>query len=175
MKFYKLVRNTHKWVSVLLSAAFINMAVTGFLLLVKKKYDWIQPPTREDAKGNAGDFINIQQLFEIVLNQGHEDFKSYADIDRIDFRPNKRVYKVQSKYNHSEIQVGAVTGAVLSEDQRLSDMLEDIHDGSFFGARVHDWFMPLMAFSLFFLSISGIYLWLQPRIRKRLKQHREKP
>jgi uncharacterized iron-regulated membrane protein len=174
MKLYKYVRNTHKWVSIIFSVAFINMSVTGLLLLVKKKYDWIQPPTQEDVKGDAEDFINIQQLFEIVLNQGHEDFKSYEDIDRIDFRSSKRVYKVQSKYNHSEIQVGAVTGAVLSEDQRLSDMLEDIHDGSFFGAVVHDWLMPLMAFSLFFLSISGIYLWLQPQIRKRFRPHREK-
>jgi uncharacterized iron-regulated membrane protein len=175
MKLYKLVRHTHKWIGIILSVAFINMAVTGFLLLAKKKYEWIQPPTREDAKGDTEDFINVQHLFEIVLNQGHEDFKSCEDIDRIDFRPNKRIYKVQSKYNHSEIQVGAVTGTVLSEDQRLSDMLEDIHDGSFIGAWIHDWFMPLMAFSLFFLTISGIYLWLQPLIRKRLKQHHEKP
>jgi uncharacterized iron-regulated membrane protein len=168
MKLYKSVRNTHKWISIILSVAFINTAVTGLLLLVKKKYDWIQPPTQEDARGNTEDFISVQHLFKIVLNQGHEDFESYEDIDRIDFRPNKRVYKVQSRYNHSEIQVGAVTGTVLSEDQRLSDMLEDIHDGSFFGAWVHDLFMPLMAFGLFFLTISGIYLWLQPRIRKRL-------
>ena len=167
MKFHKLVRNTHKWISIILSIAFINMTITGLLLLAKKNYEWIQPPTREDAQGNIEEFINVQHVFEIVLNQGHEDFKSYDDIDRIDFRPNKRVYKVQSVYNHSEIQIGAVTGAVLSDDKRISDMLEDIHDGSFFGDWFHDYFMLIIAFGLFFLTVSGIYLWLQPQIRKR--------
>ena len=80
MKFHKLVHNTHKWISIILSIAFINMAITGLLLLVKKNYEWLQPPTREDAKGNIEEFINVQDVFEIVLNQGDEDFKSYEDL-----------------------------------------------------------------------------------------------
>jgi uncharacterized iron-regulated membrane protein len=166
MKVYKLFWDTHKWVGIALSVVFFNMAVTGMLLLVKKKYDWIQPPTREGAAGSPEDFITNQQLFETVLSLGHEDFLSIEDIDRVDFRPGKRVHKVHSVHNYSEIQVDAVTGAVLNNEMRVSDMLEKIHDGSFFGTWVHDWFMPMAAFCLFFLTGSGLYLWAAPLIRK---------
>ena len=170
MKLYKLLWDTHKWVGIVLSIVFFNLAVTGLLLLVKKKYDWIQPTTQKGAEGNVADFITIEALFDVVLSAGHEDFQSSADIDRVDFRPDKRVHKVQSVHHNSELQIDAVTGRILSDKMRRSDLLEQIHDGSFFGDWAHDWLMPLVAAGLFFLSASGLYLWLQPKIRKKVKR-----
>jgi len=148
---------------------FFNMAVTGLLLLVKKKYDWIQPATQKGAEGEIAEYITVEELFNVVLGAGHEDFQSTEDIDRVDFRPGNRVHKVLSVHHNSELQIDAVTGKILSDKMRRSDLLEQIHDGSFFGAWAHDWLMPLVAAGLFFLSASGLYLWLQPAIRKKAK------
>ena len=169
MKLYKLFWDTHKWVGIILSIMFLNLAVTGLLLLVKKKYDWIQPATQQGAEGNVANYITIEELFDVALNAGHEDFQSTEDIDRVDFRPDKRVHKVISVHHNSELQIDAVTGQILSDKVRRSDLLEQIHDGYFFGDWAHDWFMPLVAVGLFFLSASGLYLWLQPTIRKKGK------
>ncbi len=167
MSLPKSMRTAHKWTGILFSIVFVNMAVTGALLLVKKTYAWIQPPTRHGSAGGIEDFISTQRLFASVLEQGHEDFQRLEDIDRVDFRPGNRVFKVRSRHNHAEIQVDAVTGAVLQTDHRLSDALESFHDGSYFGAWAHDMLMPVTAGVLFFLTSSGLYLWALSLIRKR--------
>ncbi|MFC1782417.1 PepSY domain-containing protein [Planctomycetota bacterium] len=167
MKYFKFFWKAHKWVGIVLSVVFINLAVTGILLLVKKKFEWIQPPTQQGAEGTLEDFITVEQLFDIVLSQGHPDFQSLDDIDRVDFRPDKRVHKVLSLHHHSEIQIDAVTGAVLNQDQRVSDLLEDLHDGSFWGEWAHTYLMPLTGLGLLFMSATGLYLWLNIYTRKK--------
>ena len=174
MKYFKFFWKAHKWVGIVLSIVFINLAVTGFLLLIKKKFDWIQPPTQQGAEGAPADFITTEQLFDIVLSQDHPDFQSLDDIDRVDFQPAKRIHKVRSIHHHSEIQVDAVTGAVLYDDQRLSDLLENMHDGSFLGEWAHAYLMPLTALALLFMSASGLYLWINTHLRKKRQLRKNK-
>ena len=116
----------------------------------------------------------LQELFDAVWAQNHPDFKSMSDIIRIDFQPQKRVFKVQSEHRHAEIQVCAVTGDVLGVAWRLSDLLEEIHDGSFLGDWFHDWVMPGVSVGLLFLAFSGWWLWLDPKVRKRLRGRRQR-
>lgn len=170
MKLSKLLRDTHKWVGVIGTVAFLNVAVTGFLLLQKKSQDWIQPPTRTGAEGGAEDLITLEELFRVVLAAGHEDFRTVEDIDRVDFRPGKRVHKVRSRHRYAEIQVDAVTGKILSTDWRPSDLLEDLHDGSFYGSWAHAWLLPVLSISLLFLLASGVWLWLDPILRRRRRR-----
>ena len=170
MRAYKFFWDAHKWTGIVLAVVILNLAGTGFLLLMKKDYDWIQPHTRTGADGGLESFITIQELFEVVLAQGHEDFQSLADIDRVDFRPGERIYKVRSRTHHAEIQVDAVTGEVLSVDWRPSDLIERIHDGSFYAEWLHDWFMPLVAVSLVFMVGSGLFIWLWPIYNKRRRR-----
>lgn len=167
---FKFFWTTHKWAGIILSIVFVSTAITGFMLLIKKKVDWIQPPTQKDEAGEIEDFISSQRLFEIVFEQNHQDFQSLDDIDRVDFRPGKRVFKVRSKHNLAEIQVGAVTGDVLSVSYRPSDLLENIHDGSFFGDWAHNWLMPATAIALLFMVFSGLWLWIHPILRKRRRR-----
>jgi uncharacterized iron-regulated membrane protein len=171
---FKFFWDTHKWTGILLGLVILNIAVTGFLLLIKKDHDWIQPPTRTGAEGGIEQFITNQRLFSTVFAQGHPDFASLDDVERVDFRPGKRVFKVHSQHHHMEMQVDAVTGAVLGVATRNSDLIESIHDGSFFGDPVHGWLMPLTAIALVFLVASGLYLWLQPKV-KRARRRRAVP
>ncbi len=87
MKLYKFFWDTHRWVGISLALVFATIAGTGFLLLIKKDYAWIQPPTRSGASGGVDDLLPLHTVFARVLEQGHPDFQSMDDVDRIDFRP----------------------------------------------------------------------------------------
>ena len=157
---------------ILLSLVFLNIAVSGILLLKKKDFAWIQPPTMTGTEGTVRDFIDTPRLFEIVFSQGNANFRNIDDVDRVDFRPDKRVFKVRSKHNYAEIQVDAVTGGILSVDSRASDLLESLHDGSYFAESVHAILMPVTGGGLILLSISGLYLWLATWMRKRRQKRK---
>ena len=172
MRTYKFFWKTHKWTGIVLSVVFLNIAISGILLLEKKNFAWIQPPTMTGAEGGAKDFIATQELFEIVFSQGNDDFMNIEDIDRVDFRPGKRVFKVRSKHNYAEIQVDAVTGAILSVDSRPSDLLEALHDGSYYAESVHAILMPVTGGGLILLSVSGLYLWLATWMRKQRQKRK---
>lgn len=176
MRSFKFFWNTHKWTGILLSSVLATTAVTGFLLLLKKDFGWIQPPTSVGTEGEPGDFISFAALLEAASASGHPDFAELSDIDRIDVRPGKRVAKVRSAHNHSEVQIDLVTGAVLGAGvmRRNSDLIEQIHDGSFFGDAVHSWFMPAVSVGLLFMVCSGLWLWYEPKLRRRRRRRRRR-
>ncbi len=161
MKPYKIVWEIHKWTGIVAALILINVSVTGLLLLEKKKVNWLQPPTQKGAPGTAADFITIEELYRAVTQIQHPDFLKAADIDRVDLRPDKRVYKVISRHNHAEVQVDAVNGRILSIDVRRSDFLEALHDGNRFGPWMHGLVMPLAAVANILLVLTGLYLWLK--------------
>jgi len=81
---------------------------------------------------------------------------------------------VRSEHNWSEIQVDAVTGKVLSTGKvRRSDLFEQIHDGSFWADWVHEWVMPFVSLALLFMVFSGLWLWIEPSVRKRRRKKRQ--
>ena len=167
MKIYKFARKTHKWLGIVLSLILCNMSVTGLLLLEKKEFEWIQPRTRIGTEGTIDDFINMQKLFAVVFAQGHNSFQGLDSIDRVDFRPNERVFKVRSKKDYMEMQIDAVSGAVLNISTRRSDLCENLHDGSFFGQIMHGKLMPIVALANLTLVATGLYLWLSPKLKRK--------
>lgn len=166
MRLFRFFWTAHKWTGVALAIVFLNVAATGFLLLMKQRFDWVQPPTRRGTEGALSDVIPMERVLAAAFGRGVPGLTSPDDVDRVDFRPDRRVFKVVSKA-YDEVQVDAITGAVLSEDWRPSDLLEDLHDGSYFADAAHAWLMPLAALSLFFLVGSGLYLVFAPVIRRR--------
>jgi uncharacterized iron-regulated membrane protein len=167
MKPYKFCWELHKWIGIVLSIVLINISVTGLLLLEKKNCEWIQPATRQGQEGTPADFISVQTALDAVLDCNHPDFPDLDSIDRIDMRPNKRVFKVRSETSYAEIQIDAMTGKILNRGIRNSDMLEQLHDGSLFGDQAHDLLMPTVAVTNIVLALSGLYLWLAPKLKKK--------
>ncbi|MCZ6835561.1 MAG: PepSY-associated TM helix domain-containing protein, partial [Planctomycetota bacterium] len=162
MKTFKFFWTTHKWTGISLAIILAVTSVTGFLLLLKKDYNWIQPPTIVGSEGGLESFITNQELFSIVFALDHPELQSLDDVNRVDFRPNKRVFKVRSN-SYYEIQVDAVTGEILGQNYRRSDLIETIHDGTFIAQWFHDWVMPVVSGGLLFLTGSGLWLWLEPK------------
>ncbi|NQT03003.1 MAG: PepSY domain-containing protein [Planctomycetes bacterium] len=167
MKMSKLARKTHKWLGIVLSIILCNISVTGLLLLEKKEFEWIQPSTCTGTEGTINDFITMQKVFDVAFAQGYESFQDLECIDRVDFRPDERVFKVRSRKNYMEMQIDAVSGAVLNISTRRSDLYENLHDGSFFGQIMHGKLMPIVAVANLTLIATGFYLWLSPKLKRK--------
>jgi len=170
MSSFKFFWTTHKWVGIIAAAVFLNMAGTGFLLLIKKKVAWIQPPEQRGAIENSLT-VSFDRILESIRRYPELEISSWENVDRMDVRPGKGMVKIRAN-NFWEAQVDLTTGEVLQVAYRRSDIIEMIHDGSFYGDWAHAWVMPATAICLLYMVFSGVYLWVEPTIRKRRRRIR---
>ena len=168
----KLNRKLHSWGSIMIALPMVIVLGTGVLLLLKKDFDWIQPPTiKGEQKGINIDFDRILAVARAVPEA---EIESWADVDRLDVRPGKGMLKVRSE-NSWEIQIDANTGAVLQVAYRRSDLIESIHDGSFFGGHAKLWVFLPSALVLIGLWITGMVLFFHPYLVKGRKPRAVNP
>ncbi len=150
----------------------VIVIVTGVLLLLKKEVEWIQPST---VKGiSTTPTISFDSILASLKNEGNLNVQNWSDIRRIDVRPGKGVMKVQLK-NNWEVQIDQHTANVLKSSFRRSDIIESIHDGSFFHDAAKLWLFLPAAVLLFILWVTGIYLFAVTeiaKIRSKKKQQR---
>ena len=95
-----------------------------------------------------------------------------SDIDRIDIRVDKGIAKIRAKSGW-EVQLDTETADVLHVAYRRSDLIETIHDGSFFADFVKLYIFLPIGILLIIMWGTGIYLFLLPRFRKKKKTVRK--
>ncbi len=152
-------RKWHRWAALLIALPFLLVIATGILLQLKKEVPWIQPTTQK-GKGKAP-ALPFAELLAKVKAVPEAEVKNWKDIDRIDVQPGKGVIKVTCK-NRWEVQLDAESGALLNSTFRRSDLIESLHDGSWFHDGAKLWiFLPsgVIALTLWF---TGIYLFALP-------------
>ena len=170
MTTFRLLWQIHKWVGVSLGIILLLSASTGLLLLFKKDFEWIQPPTQRGTNGPAELIAPMHEIYAAVFALGLPQLRSEADIDRIDFRPAKRIFKVRARQDQIEVQVDAIAATARQPEVRRSDLIEQIHDGQFFGAWAHGLVMPIAGVGLVVLAITGYLLWIWPGLVRRRKR-----
>jgi uncharacterized iron-regulated membrane protein len=170
MRAFRLLWLLHRWIGVGVGIVLLVTAATGFLLLKKKDWAWIQPPVTVGVPGPASTLKPLQDVYAAVFALGLPEFREEADIARIDFRPSQGVHKVTSKRGNLEVQVCATTLRTSAPRARVSDVLEQIHDGSWFGDAMHSFVSPAAALALLFLSLSGYAMWLWPKWQRHRAQ-----
>jgi uncharacterized iron-regulated membrane protein len=163
-------RKLHRWGAIITLVPLGLVIGTGLLLQLKKQLTWVQPATERGSESTPT--LDWNQLLESVKSSSDANIQTWDDIDRIDVRPSKGVAKVRGK-NRWEVQVDTATGKVLATNFRRSDLIESLHDGSFFA----DWakvyvFLP-NGVILLGLWISGAYLWWLPIGAKRKKKKKK--
>jgi prepilin-type N-terminal cleavage/methylation domain-containing protein/prepilin-type processing-associated H-X9-DG protein len=164
MKPQILNRKVHYWAAIVVAVPVLIVIVTGLLLQVKKQFAWVQPPElRGTAKEPA---ITLSRVLEICQSVPQACVRTWADISRVDLRPSKGIAKVHTG-NHWEIQIDAQTAVVLQVAYRRSDIIEAMHDGSWF----HPWaklgvFLP-SGLVLLLLWLTGMYLFFLPFLARR--------
>ena len=141
------------------------MVSSGIMLQLKKQSNWIQPNVEVTSSSKP---IMLQSYLDAVSTVKEANISSWDDIERIDISPDKGIAKIKSK-NNWEIQIDIETTEIYAKNYRRSDIIESIHDGSFFSEVVkYGWFLP-SGILLLILSLTGIYMFFIPILRRRKK------
>ncbi|MEE8103983.1 MAG: PepSY domain-containing protein [Planctomycetota bacterium] len=172
MRLPQLTRVLHRWGSVIVLVPLLLVIPTGILLLLKKEFAWIQPPTRTgtaDQPGTTNLDLSFERILEISRGVPETEIQTWDDVDRLDVRPGRGMLKVRSK-NRWEIQLDAKTGEILQVAYRRSDLIESLHDGSFFHDDAKLWVLLPNALVLLGMLGTGAYLFLLPHLAKRKRR-----
>lgn len=159
----------HHWATLIVAVPVMIMITTGVLLLLKKDIEWIQPAS-ERGRGQVP-VVSFETVLKAVQAVPQARISGWEDVDRLDVRPSKGIVKVRAE-NRWEIQLDAATAQVLKVAYRRSDLIESIHDGSFFHEHVKLWVFLPAAIVLAVMWVTGLYLFALPhlaRARKRRK------
>ena len=171
MKIQVLFRQIHHWSSIIVALPLMVMIGAGLILMLKKDIDWIQPPTQSGIVVDAGPTASFADMFAAVAAVPEAGVTHWSDLDRVDVKPDKGVVKFIS-HSRWEVQVDASTAEALQIAYRRSDLIETIHDGSFFaGWTKHYLFLP-SGIILACLWLTGLYLFFLPHVKKALSKRR---
>ncbi len=160
-------RKLHRLGSLITAAPLLVVIVSGIILQLKKDWTWVQPAT---MRGSTSELVvDWDQILAAASGVTEAEISSWEDIDRLDVRPAKGMLKVRSK-NSWEVQIDTSSGEVLQTSYRRSDLIESIHDGSWFGSPVKLWIFLPTAIILLGLWLTGVYLWLLPHLVRRRRR-----
>jgi uncharacterized iron-regulated membrane protein len=160
-------RKVHRWGAIAIALPLLIVISTGILLQLKKNWTWVQPPEQRGSGGLPS--ITFDEILAVLRTVPEAEVHAWSDVNRLDVRPNRGMIKVRAM-NEWEVQLDASTGAVLQVAFRRSDIIESIHDGSFFHDAAKLWIFLPAGVILLALWLTGIYLFFLPvwvRRRKR--------
>lgn len=169
MKASILNRKLHRWGAILTALPLLVVIVTGILLQLKKDSSWVQPPTARSK--DPGLTLSFDQILESVRTSPaarEAGIRTWADVERLDVRVDRGIVKVRG-INRWEVQVDTRSGDILHVAYRRSDLIESLHDGSWFADGAKLWVFLPTAVVLLGLWITGIYLWLLPHLARRAR------
>jgi uncharacterized iron-regulated membrane protein len=159
MKLAVLNRRVHSWGSILIAVPLLFIIGSGILLLLKKDISWIQPETIQGA--GVIPVVSFDQILKAAASVQEAEIRTWADIKRIDVQPAKGVAKITTSSNY-EVQIDIKTARILSAQNRRSDVIESIHDGSFLHDNVKYYVSLPSGIILFILLITGVVLFFHP-------------
>ncbi len=160
MKWQLLTRRGHYWAAIIVALPGFVMMTTGLLLQVKKHWSWVQPPEKRGKSEQPQ--VSFEQVFRVCQTVPEAEIRSWADVARIDVRPSRGLMKVTAR-NQWEIQLDAASAEILQVAFRRSDIIESMHDGSWFHESAKLWVFFPAGVLLLFLWFSGMYLFWLPR------------
>lgn len=167
----RLLRQVHYWLSLAVFLPAGIMFFAGIFLMLKKEIAWIQPPSQSGVMAEQIPAISYEQMLTASQRHPQAQISTWSDIDRIDIRIDKGIAKIRAKSGW-EVQVDTATGDVLNAAYRRSDLIETIHDGSFFADAVKLYIFLPTGILLILMWGTGIYLFLLPRLRKKKQNPR---
>jgi uncharacterized iron-regulated membrane protein len=165
-------RKVHRWGAIVVALPFLVVLATGILLQLKKQLPWVQPA--ETPGTTTVPTLSPAQMLAAVQRVPEANAQSWADIDRVDLRPAKGMVKVITT-SRWEVQLDAATGEVLHSAYRRSDLLESLHDGSWFHPAAKLWVFLPAGVVVFVLWGTGLYLFLVPILARRRSIARNHP
>ncbi|NMH59965.1 PepSY domain-containing protein [Alteromonas ponticola] len=148
-------RKLHLWFALAIVIPSLIVIGSGIVLQIKKQSDWIQPPTQKGAADIPT--LSFAEVLAISSQIPQLEVTSWEQIERVDVQPAKGMMKVLAT-NNWEAQIDAKTGDILQVAYRRSDIIESIHDGSWFADSAKLWIFLPAGIALFIMWCSGLVL-----------------
>lgn len=170
MRFNHLNRRAHYWATVLIALPILVVTCTGILLQVKKQWSWVQPQEQRGTGTPTG--FDLETVLTAARTVPGLERVAWDDVSRVDVRPARGAAKAILQ-NGWEVQVELGTGRVLQAAYRRSDVIESLHDGSFFAGNITKLglFLPC-AVGLLMMWVTGIWMFAQPLLIRRARGKR---
>lgn len=160
MRFNVLNRKVHYWATAFVALPVLVIICSGLILQMKKHWAWVQPEERRGTGTSPA--VDLEGLLAAVRAVPNLGVTGWDDVNRIDVRPGKGMAKVWLKSGW-EVQVDLGTGRILQTAYRRSDLIEALHDGSFFGGELPKLaiFLP-SGIALLLMWVTGIWMFWVP-------------
>ena len=172
MKLQVLLRKIHHWGSLFIMVQMGLIIGAGLLLMLKKEIAWIQPPSESGIERAAVPVLGMDALFAIASDIPELDVEEWRALARVDLKPGKGTVKFVAE-NNWEAQIDTHTGEVLTVAFRRSDIIESLHDGSYFADWVKLYIFFPSGIILFGLWGTGIYLFFLPHLKRWQRDRRK--
>ena len=164
-------RKLHRWGAIATALPFLLVIATGLLLQLKKQLPWVQPP--EQRTSSTVPTVSMAQIFAAAKSVPQAGIASWDDVERVDVRPSKGIAKVIG-HSRWELQVDLATGALLQSAYRRSDLIEQLHDGSWFHDAAKLWVFLPSGFIVLGLWGTGLYLFVLPYLARAQKKSQQR-
>ena len=174
------VRKLHRATVAYLALVLLLVASTGIILGWKKNsMGYILPSSHHGISTDMSRWLSFDSLSTIAVAVLHDsvDPKLSTELNRIDARPDYGMVKFVFAHHYKGIQLDATTGKVLNIEQRRSDLVEDIHNGSYFdklfgikGEWIKLCYTTLTGVALLLFTITGVYIYLDSWQRRRSRK-----
>jgi hypothetical protein len=175
----RMVRKIHRSCGAALFIFFFFISISGLLLGWKKNSgELIMAKTAMGSSTDLSKWQSMDSLYRKACNflKDSVNSKLSAEIDRIDVRKEKGIVKFIFKNHFTALQLDAQSAMVLQIEQRRSDYIEKIHDGSiidfYLGSKdvFKLFYTTIMGLALLTFTITGFWLWYGPkRMRKAIR------
>jgi uncharacterized iron-regulated membrane protein len=152
-------RKCHRWGAILVALPFLVIIASGLLLQVKKNWAWVQPPTQRGT--GTAPVTSFEGILQAARSRPEAGVRGWHDVERIDVQPGRGIAKVLAR-SRWEVQVDTATGEVLHAAYRRSDLIESLHDGSWFHESAKLWVFLPAAVVVLGLWATGLYLFFLP-------------
>jgi hypothetical protein len=173
-------RKIHRWIASGLFVFFFFIAITGLLLGWKKNSNgYLLADSQKGVSTDSKNWLSVDSLqciaFKIYADSTHAANK--PTVERIDIRPSKGMVKFVFSEKYLAVQLDCSTGKLLHFERRRADFIEHLHDGTILdnlfktnGGIFKLSYTTIMGVSLLILTITGFWLWYNP---KRIKQKKQ--
>lgn len=169
MRWSILTRKTHHWLAAAMALPVVVIIGAGLLLQVKKHWSWVQPVEQRGTRTDAP--VDLDRILAAARSVQALGVTGWDDVERVDVRPSRGLAKLTLR-SRWEVQVDLATGAVLQTAYRRSDLIESIHDGSFFAGEITrlGLFLPAGAVLLVLWGTGLWMVWLPIRLKRRRRR-----
>ncbi|HLO37086.1 MAG TPA: PepSY-associated TM helix domain-containing protein [Lacibacter sp.] len=173
-------RKIHRWIASGLFVFFFFVAITGLLLGWKKNSNgYLLADSQKGVNTNPKDWLSVDSLNSIAFKIYKDSTRATTEptVERIDIRPSKGMVKFVFSENYLALQLDCTTGKLLHYERRRADFIEHLHDGTILDNLFKNKnglfklsYTTIMGVSLLLLTITGFWLWYNP---KRIKQKKQ--